>query len=91
MLFFFVPFSTDSIRDLVRPAVLVSGVALLLAVAIAGVGEAKTNARSLTVFGIGSARRTIYFNVGDLGPIETENECCPFGLRALVMPLFVDS
>ena len=53
-------------RDLTRLTAAVSGVALFLKVAIAAVGEANTTARTLTVVGIGSARRTIDFTVKGL-------------------------
>ena len=51
-------------RDLTRPTVKVSGVALFLTVAIAGVGEDNTNARNLTVVRIELARATIDFTIG---------------------------
>ena len=91
MLCFSKPFSTVCTRDFTRPTVVISGVALFLAVAIAGVGEANTTARSLTVEAIDSARRTRDFTVRGLWPIGTAQECCPFGLRAFVLPDFVGS
>ena len=46
-------FSTVCIRDLTRTTVVVSGDALLLPGGLAGVGEANTTARSLTVVVMG--------------------------------------
>ena len=69
-----------------RPTVVFSGVASLIVDAIAGVGDADTTASSLTVLRVGCTRRTTDFTVGALEDIALAQDCCPFGLRARVVP-----